>query len=186
MKAVVAERSEAEAERSKAMASSSPVPVGSTHKQHKQELVAVDGGAAAVAPVAVASPAPAPPPPPPLGSKLAVNKKRAVHHAKGNSSSNSKAAADATIKSLRAQVQRLEKQRQFLTCWRPEALLGVDAEAAFVDVELKAGDGLSVYAHKSVLVSTVFPPLFSSMLRIHFALSFGCRRLAFGNWWTRV
>jgi hypothetical protein len=115
-----------------------------------------------------------------------VNKKRAVHHAKGNSSSNSKAAADATIKSLRAQVQRLEKQRQFLTSWRPEALLGVDAEAAFVDVELKAGDGLSVYAHKSVLVSTVFPPLFSSMLRIHFALSFGCRRLAFGNWWTRV
>jgi hypothetical protein len=181
----VAERSEAEAERSKAMASSSPVPVGSTHKQHKQELVAAEGGAAAVASVAVASPAPAPPPPP-HGSKLAVNKKRAVHHAKGNSSSNSKAAADATIKSLRAQVQRLEKQRQFLTSWRPEALLGVDAEAAFVDVELKAGDGLSVYAHKSVLVSTVFPPLFSSMLRIHFALSFGCRRLAFGNWWTRV
>ncbi len=180
----MAERSEAEAERSKAMASSSPVPVGSTHKQHKQELVAADGGAAAVASVAVASPAPAPPPP--LGSKLAVNKKRAVHHAKGNSSSNSKAAADATIKSLRAQVQRLEKQRQFLTSWRPEALLGVDAEAAFVDVELKAGDGLSVYAHKSVLVGTVFPPLFSSMLRIHFALSFACRRLAFGNWWTRV
>jgi hypothetical protein len=167
------------------MASSSPVPVGSTHKQHKQELVAAEAGAAAVASVAVASPAPAPPPPP-HGSKLAVNKKRAVHHAKGNSSSNSKAAADATIKSLRAQVQRLEKQRQFLTSWRPEALLGVDAEAAFVDVELKAGDGLSVYAHKSVLVSTVFPPLFSSMLRIHFALSFGCRRLAFGNWWTRV
>jgi hypothetical protein len=169
------------------MASSSPVPVGSTHKQHKQELVAADGGAAAVASVAVASPAPAPAAPPPLGSKLPVNKKRAVHHAKGNnSSSNSKAAADATIKSLRAQVQRLEKQRQFLTSWRPEALLGVDAEAAFVDVELKAGDGLSVYAHKSVLVSTVFPPLFSSMLRIYFALSFGWRRLAFGNWWTRV
>ncbi len=184
----MAERSEADAERSKAMASSSPVPVGSTHRQHKQELVAADGSAAAVAPVAVASPAPAPAPaaPPPLGSKLAVNKKRAVHHAKGISSSNSKAAADATIRSLRAQVQRLEKQRQFLTSWRPEALLGVDAEAAFVDVELKAGDGLSVYAHKSVLVSTVFPPLFSSMLRIHFALSFERRRLAFGNRWTRV
>jgi hypothetical protein len=142
VKAVVAERSEAEAERSKAMASSSPVPVGSTHKQHKQELVAAEGGAAAVASVAVASPAPAPaPPPPPHGSKLAVNKKRAVHHAKGNSSSNSKAAADATIKSLRAQVQRLEKQRQFLTSWRPEALLGVDAEAAFVHQQIKARDG---------------------------------------------
>jgi hypothetical protein len=67
-----------------------------------------------------------------------------VRHAKSNNSSNNKVATNATIKSLRAQVQQLEKQCQFLTSWRLEALLGVDSKAAFVDVELKVSDGLSV------------------------------------------
>ncbi|CAM6032904.1 unnamed protein product [Sphagnum compactum] len=56
-----------------------------------------DGGGGAVARVTVVSLAPLV-----LGSKLAMNKKRTVHHAKGNSSSNGKAAANVTIKSLRA------------------------------------------------------------------------------------
>ncbi len=74
----MAKRSEVEAERSKAMASSSLVLIDSTHKQQKQELVAVDGGAVIIVLVGNVSPAfilvcPL------LGSKLAVNKKRAVH-----------------------------------------------------------------------------------------------------------
>jgi len=39
-------------------------------------------------------------------------------------------------------VQRLEKQCQFLTSWRPKALLGVNIRVMFVDVELKASDDL--------------------------------------------
>jgi len=65
----------------------------------------VDGGAATIALVAIVSHAH-----PFLGSKLVVNKKQAMHHAKSNSYNNSKATMDATIKSLRTQVQRLEKQ----------------------------------------------------------------------------
>ncbi len=67
----------------------------------------MDGGAFVVTLVLVASPTLGAPP---LGSKVAMNKKWAVRHAKGNSSNNSKATSDVTIKSLRAQVQRLEKQ----------------------------------------------------------------------------
>jgi hypothetical protein len=116
-----------------------------------QELVAANGGAITITPVAITSLGPSLAPPP-LGSKLVVNKKQAMHHAKGNSSNNSKVAMDATIKSLRAQVQQLEKQCQFLTSWRLEPLLGVNAKAAFIDVELKASDGLFVEIQAPLIV----------------------------------
>jgi hypothetical protein len=95
----VAKRSEDEAKRSKAMVSSSLVPIDSTHKQQKQRLVVADGGVVAIVFVGIAS-LTLTLAPPLLGSKLAVNKKRAVHHAKGNSNSNSKVAANVTSKSL--------------------------------------------------------------------------------------
>jgi hypothetical protein len=55
----------------------------------------VDGGDVAITLVAITSPTFAP-----LGSKLAINKKRTMHHAKDNSNNNSKVAVDVIIKSL--------------------------------------------------------------------------------------
>ncbi len=85
------------------MAFSSLVLVSITHRQHKQKLVTMDGCAIIIVPIVIVSPIPAFVPLP-LGSKLTMNKKQAVHHAKGNSSINSKATTDVTIKSLQAQV----------------------------------------------------------------------------------
>lgn len=61
---------------------------------------------------------------------------------------------EPTVKSLQAQVKRLEQQREFLSLLRPVMALDVpDVGAAYADVELQACDGSPVYAHKAVLVS---------------------------------
>lgn len=66
-------------------------------------------------------------------------------------------SGEPTVKSLQAQVKRLEQQREFLSLLRPALSLDVpDVGAAFADVELQACDGSPVYAHKAVLVSSLF------------------------------
>ncbi len=65
-------KSKAKAERSRVMASSSLFLVNSTHKQHKQKLVAIDGVVITVAPFVVTSLAPFLLT---LGSKFSMNKK---------------------------------------------------------------------------------------------------------------
>ena len=63
-------------------------------------------------------------------------------------------SGEPTVKSLQAQVKRLEQQREFLSLLRPVLAQDVpDVGAAYADVELQACDGSPVYAHKAVLVS---------------------------------
>lgn len=62
--------------------------------------------------------------------------------------------SDTTAKSLRAQVKRLEQQREFLSLLKPALALDGDVNAAYADVELQACDGSPVFAHKAVLVSS--------------------------------
>lgn len=61
-----------------------------------------------------------------------------------------------TVKGLKAQVKRLERQREFLSLWKPDSGVGSDVDASYVDVELQACDGSPVYAHKAMLVSVPF------------------------------
>lgn len=62
--------------------------------------------------------------------------------------------SDTTAKSLRAQVKRLEQQREFLSLLKPALALDGDVNAAYADIELQACDGSPVFAHKAVLVSS--------------------------------
>lgn len=79
------------------------------------------------------------------GGKL-LSQKRNLKLARGS--------GEPSVKSLQAQVKRLEQQREFLSLLRPVVALDVaDVGAAYADVELQACDGSPVYAHKAVLVS---------------------------------
>ncbi|KAG0569286.1 hypothetical protein KC19_6G080200 [Ceratodon purpureus] len=63
-------------------------------------------------------------------------------------------SGEPTVRSLQAQVKRLEQQREFLSLLRPVLALDVpDVGAAYADVELQACDGSPVYAHKAVLAA---------------------------------
>ncbi len=79
-----------------------------------------------------------------------------VHLLNKKRSTRISAASSDSVQSLKAQVKRLEKQREFLTLWKADVLNGFNLEASYVDVKLQACDGTPVFAHKAVLVSFFF------------------------------
>lgn len=85
--------------------------------------------------------------------------------------------SDTTAKSLRAQVKRLEQQREFLSLLKPALALDGDVNAAYADVELQACDGSPVFAHKAVLVSS---PTFLSPASLE-----RIARILGINWWLQ-
>ncbi|KAH9558166.1 hypothetical protein CY35_07G122700 [Sphagnum magellanicum] len=76
-----------------------------------------------------------------------------VHLLNKKRSTRISAASSDSVQSLKAQVKRLEKQREFLTLWKADVLNGFNLEASYVDVKLQACDGTPVFAHKAVLAA---------------------------------
>jgi hypothetical protein len=57
-----------------------------------------------------------------------------VHLLNKKRSTRISAASSDSVQSLKAQVKRLEKQREFLTLWKADVLNGFNLEASYVDV----------------------------------------------------